>query len=166
MTYIKQLEKVKRYLNRIDPKIGYHGVQIDYEDNLWSFFQNAWHLKDYIKNEDSIIQFPIEKIVESYSSLKICADIANRTKHLKLYRQNRVDAKHVSTDVKVVVPINIQDILNNKNKPYPIIKAEGSYYNYIIQESNGTKHKAVELANQIVKDWEEIISKYVKLKTP
>lgn len=164
MSYKEQLKKVKRFLNKIDPVQKYHGDQIEYEDNLWSFFQNAWHLKDHIKNDESINQFPIESVVDTYLSLKICADLANRTKHLKLTKMNRVDAKHFGTDVKVVIPISLTEILSSDQKPYPIIKAAGSLYNYVIQDSSGAKYNAIELAHQIVKDWEEIIANNVENK--
>jgi hypothetical protein len=163
MSYLLQFERVKRYLCKIDPPTRYHGDQIEYEDNLWSFFQNAWHLKDWIKNDTLIKRIPIEKIVEKYNSLKICADMANRTKHHQL-KNKRLDAMHFSTDVIVDIPTTLYDILTSDEKPYPIIKASGSTYNYVIEDVFGNKYKAIELAHEIVKDWEDIISKHVKNK--
>lgn len=161
MSYIEQFKRVKRYLDRIDPANKYHGDQLEFEDNLWSFFQNAWHLKDHIKNDHSINHVQIESIVDSYHSLKICADVANRTKHRLLTKKNRVDANHISTHVKIIIPVSLEETLISKQKPYPTLKAEGSLYNYVIQDSSGLKYEAIDLAHQIVRDWEEIIERHI-----
>jgi hypothetical protein len=161
MSYLNQFERVKRYLAKVNPSTKYHGNQIEYEDNLWSFFQNAWHLKDWIKNDSAIIKIPIEKIIGKYNSLKICADMANRTKHFQLTTANRLDAKHIRTDVTVKLPVNLNDILTSTEKPYPIIKASGSTYNYVIEDKYGNTYEAIGLANEIVEDWKNIISKHI-----
>lgn len=161
MSYQEQFKRVKRYLLKIDPPQSYHGDQVEYEDNLWSFFQNAWHLKDWIKNDNSIKKIPIEKITSSYNSLKVCADLANRTKHHQL-KTKRVDAKHSRTDVTIVVPIDLPDLLKRNERPAPIIKAKGSFYNYVINDNMGNNYNAIDLAKEIVKDWEEIITKYIE----
>src|SRR5438093_658411 len=57
------------------------------EDNLVSFFQNCWHLKDWIKNDDSLSQDKRNAVVrdaEASETLQFCADLANRFKHYKL----------------------------------------------------------------------------------
>jgi len=164
MSYLIQFERVKRYLGKVNPSTKYHGDQIEYEDNLWSFFQNAWHLKDWIKNDSAIIKIPIEKIVGNYNSLKICADMANRTKHYQLTMNNRLNAKHIRTDVTVKLPVNLYDIMTSPEKPYPIIKASGSTYNYVIEDKYGNTYEAIGLAIKIVEDWEDIICKHIRNK--
>ena len=64
MAYIEQIRRIERFLQRIDPPSKDHGSQVEYEDNLWSFFQNAWHLKDWIKNDPLIKTIDIEKIIK------------------------------------------------------------------------------------------------------
>jgi len=164
MTYKEQFDRMKRFLSRIDHPQYFHGEQTDYEDNLWCFFQNAWHLKDHIVNDDSIISSEIGKIAEEYSSLRICADLANRTKHSILTKKIRVDAKHIKTDVRIIIPSSLNDTISNSSKDIQIMKAEGSLYKYIIEDNTGNEYDAIDLANKIVADWEEIISHYVTTK--
>ena len=54
-----------------------------YEDDLYHFFQDAWHLKDWIKNDPAAkVKAPnIEKDLEADGAFMITADLANGTKH-------------------------------------------------------------------------------------
>ena|ERR1043166_7632534 len=58
-----------------------------YSDDLISFFQHAWHLKDWIRNDAGVPTSTREAVVgeaEKTDELLLCADIANGTKHLNL----------------------------------------------------------------------------------
>ena len=101
MAHIEQFKRVERFLQRIDPPSKDHGSQVEYEDNLWSFFQNAWHLKDWIANDPEIIKIDIENIVKKYHCLMICSDLANRTKHFKNEKFNRLDAKFTNKHINL-----------------------------------------------------------------
>jgi len=169
MAYKEQFDRVKRYYKRIDPEKKDHGNQLDYEDNLWSFFQNAYHLKDWIKNDDTIrINGDIEDIKKGYPCLVICGDIANRTKHLKLHCEKedaphpRQGAKLSGKDVNVCLPpanYKINDIL--RNKPVPISKGSTAIYNYRIIDSSGEEYNAINLAEQIIEAWTRIIELHI-----
>ena len=89
----EQLARVKRFLRRIEPR----GATDDDQDDLWSFFQHCWHLKDWLMNDLTVperIRNSVESEVEQYESLMICADLANRTKHLTLRDRSK---RRVST---------------------------------------------------------------------
>jgi hypothetical protein len=145
MAYEEQLKRVERFLQRIDPPSKDHGSQVEYEDNLWSFFQNAWHLKDWIKNDPAIKTIDIEKIVKNYFCLMLCSDLANRTKHFRLdNNHNRLDAKHTRTDVNLYLGSGV--VTNFK---------------YIIEDSSGKEYIAIDLAKEIIKAWNEIIRRNV-----
>jgi hypothetical protein len=61
-------------------------------DNLYHFFQDCWHLKDWIKNDDTLSQNTRKTILseaERTDSLSYCADLANGSKHLKLDRPRK-----------------------------------------------------------------------------
>ena len=157
MSYKEQFDRMNRLFLKIDPPTGDHGDQLNYEDNLWYFFQTAWHLKDWILNDSSIKDFGVEKIVENYHSLRMCADLANRSKHLTLTKHIREDAKPSGNDVTVFLTtaeIEYSDFINGK---IPIGKSEKSIYTYYITDKTGTKYQAIELAKEIIKDWNEII---------
>jgi hypothetical protein len=46
---LRQFARVERFLTHL--KDNRNRVQEEYEDNFWSFFQNCWHLKGWIKTE-------------------------------------------------------------------------------------------------------------------
>lgn len=82
--YIEQWERALRWHERIKVL---PDRTIDYDDYLWAFFQNCWHLKDWIKNDASVAQRSrdnIESTVKQYRPLMIAADLANGSKHLTL----------------------------------------------------------------------------------
>lgn len=146
--YEKQFERVKRFLKRAkkndDPV-----SQVDYEDDLWAFFIFAWALKDYILHfvkEYGKIEFDIEKICREYNSLKICSELANNEKHWKL---KPGEARHSKTDVFIGIPSDV-------GCEPPLVT-----YNHIIQDKN--EHSAVSLAEEIVKDWQDVISRLEKI---
>ena len=57
----------------------------NYEDDVYNFFVNCYHLKDWIKNDKAVAE-PVQNAVESYidlnRALTICGDICNARKHL------------------------------------------------------------------------------------
>ncbi len=57
-----------------------------YEDIMRAFFENCYHLKDWIKNDpqSKIPPQDIEDFINNTPSMRICADIANSQKHLRL----------------------------------------------------------------------------------
>ncbi|MEO7665529.1 MAG: hypothetical protein ABIU97_00670 [Dehalococcoidia bacterium] len=95
--YLEQYNRVQRAQARVlalAEALGKTGGtpqdHLEYEDAVIAFFQNAWHLKDWIKNDPSVAE-PIKSSVlsrfEAAVALAVCADVANGTKHLKLTRR-------------------------------------------------------------------------------
>jgi hypothetical protein len=164
MKYQEQLERINRLFLKINPPSGGHGDQSEYEDNLWYFFQTAWHLKDWIKNDSSIKDFGVQRIVENYSSLRICADLANRAKHLTLTKHIREDAKQSGNDVTVHLTTNVIDYNDLINGKIPIGTNSKTTYIYYVTDKSGSQYQAVELAKKIIEDWKEIINNYVRTK--
>jgi len=96
--YKEQFQRVLRCLKKL--KNQDRGT-LEYSDDIWSFFQNCWHLKDWIKNDPELprtIRDSIEKEIEQFESLLICADLSNRSKHSELNRNIRKDAKITRID--------------------------------------------------------------------
>ncbi len=59
----------------------------NYNDEVFAFFLNCYHLKDWIKNNEGaglIAQTDVESFINSSYPLKLCADICNSHKHLRL----------------------------------------------------------------------------------
>jgi hypothetical protein len=95
--YIEQYERVKRCYQRLQEIENgrIHDRSSDfYDDEFLTFFLNCYHLKDWIKNDDSVPQEfrgSIEKFIEDNNCFHYCADIANGAKHLKLNKRRRVE---------------------------------------------------------------------------
>ena len=56
-----------------------------YDDDLYHFFQDAWHLKDWIKNDPAVptnVRAQIEKELDNITYFRITADFANGTTHM------------------------------------------------------------------------------------
>src|SRR5437016_3705170 len=88
MRYQDQLERVRRYHKRfadLDSGIADWIPTDNYIDDMYAFFQNCYHLKDWLK-KDPAFNAPedIEKFVTKTPCLALCADICNATKHLGL----------------------------------------------------------------------------------
>lgn len=87
--YLEQFERVKRWYERFR-KIDegrQHDLSSDcYQDEVYAFFLNCYHLKDWIKN-DATVNLPkkkVEDFINQNDCMKICADICNGLKHLRL----------------------------------------------------------------------------------
>jgi hypothetical protein len=70
-----------------------HDVPSDnYLDEIYAFFMNCYHLKDWIKHDNTVapaVQQAVEPHINSSRSLKLCADICNSFKHLSLTSNGR-----------------------------------------------------------------------------
>ena len=138
----QQWDRVCRLLKRVDgPE---KGSSNDYDDDLICFFMQCWHLKDWIKNDDNLsstvrdkIKVEIDKDEECkrrYPNLAICADVANRSKHLKLERI-RVDPFLTNRDITIS------------------LGAGSATCEHTITCADGSKHNAKEVARRAVQEW-------------
>jgi hypothetical protein len=73
-----------------------HDVDSDnYLDEIYAFFLNCYHLKDWIKCDSAVPvkdQQAVEDHITANRSLRLCADICNASKHLKL--ETKKDGTH------------------------------------------------------------------------
>jgi len=65
-----------------------HTVDSEYYiDDIYAFFQNCYHLKDWLKNDNTIdakIRSSVEDLIDLTRPLRLCADLCNSLKHLHL----------------------------------------------------------------------------------
>jgi hypothetical protein len=107
-------------------------------DALFHFFQDAYHLKDWIKNDPSVpssVQIEVETAVTK-SPLSVCADICNASKHLKLTTAKTGDLMTEVASQSVTVHMGSH-----------------SEHSWTV-ESGGSVWDAQDLANQVVDAWE------------
>jgi hypothetical protein len=96
--YRAQLDRARRFLERVqstEPR-----RDVDYQDDVWAFFQNCWHIKDWLEHDrrvPEVVRDSVKKAAYKSRVLRVCADVANGTKHLKLTRRDgkRVRARAV-----------------------------------------------------------------------
>jgi hypothetical protein len=57
-----------------------------YQDEAYAFFQNCYHLKDWLKNDPTTAAAvnDIEEFICRSQNLSLCADVCNGSKYLKL----------------------------------------------------------------------------------
>jgi hypothetical protein len=136
--YRDQLDRVRRYLNRVltlgrkDPYV------IDYQDDVWSFFQNCWNLKDWMKHDPLVPREVKDRVVvaaESSTILAVANDIANASKHLKL-NSPQANAAHSLTQIAASGPESLIECMI---------------------EVNGRRRPASEVAAECVAEWERIL---------
>ena len=141
-TYREQFERVERFLDRVRRK---ETDTVEYMDDLWAFFQNAWHLKDWVKYDSSIPKDKSGRIIkaaEASDVIQICADLANRSKHLALTRKDRKGADVTGRNITIVIGGNTSSKITHN-----------------VGLNDGSVVIAQYVAEQIVVEWAEILTK-------
>ena len=95
---MEQFERTKRYLERIrDIYSGIfsssgHNKEI-YDDDVITFFIHCYHIRDWIihLNSVGVSAKQVDEFINAHTSLKVCADLANGSKHCKLTRNLRTE---------------------------------------------------------------------------
>jgi hypothetical protein len=139
--YIEQWERVKRWWTRVhevshgrshvfDPDFG--------EDEIFAFFLNCYHLKDWIKNDSSSgdLKDLVEDYINKSLALSICADLCNGLKHLKRDSTRGKNAKF-GPSTHQILDVNSSTIAITST----IVTDSGSF-------------DAFEIASQCLVEWE------------
>jgi len=137
-----QYDRMKRTYDRAMKE---HKSSVAYEDHLTHFFQDCWHLKDWIRS-DKYISPPISEIEEQVNArdtLVIVGDLANGGKHLVLN-----DRRKITKGAKVV------------RSNTTIVPGEGSTFEYIIRLDDGTFRDAREVAKEACEEWDRLLRKW------
>jgi len=140
--YKEQFERVNRWYNRFK-KINSgkeHNRNTEYDkDDVYIFFVNCHHLKDWIIHDESIREDIEDKVIEfiKEDELDLCREICNAVKHLN------EKPKFSKSETKLKLP----------EKEIKI--------NYTIETENGDED-AFELATKCMEKWEEFIKKEIK----
>lgn len=95
---MEQFDRAQRYLNKI--RNIYSGVfssyshdKDGYDDDVISFFIHCHHIRDWIiqLNKVGVTPKQVESYVNEHLALKICADLANGSKHCRLTKNIRTN---------------------------------------------------------------------------
>jgi hypothetical protein len=144
-----QWARIERWLTRFSQTNNGrpHERESDYyRDEAYAFFQNAYHLKDWLKNDPTVSArvSDVESVVAASHDLRLCADLCNGSKHLKLTKaKESVDTKLGKQDFRLAVA----------GDP-PTISAKYEL------ESGGKTYDAFTVAQACMTEWEA----YLKAK--
>jgi hypothetical protein len=152
----QQLERVRRYRDRVERLYGGEVLNRPNEellDDVHAFFQNCYHLKDWLKNDSSYTKHAsqeIEDFVTNTPELALCADICNALKHLILQRARSGQA-HTFQPTELI--IDLEDSLDAPAEPAQTRIAIRAFI-----EHGDFIHDVRDLARTMVSRWETFVS--------
>jgi hypothetical protein len=150
----QQYDRMQRWFARYQQlKQGrLHDVASDnYVDDIYAFFQNCYHLKDWIKNDPDApegLGKAVEEFINSNRPLRLCADLCNGLKHLGLDRKPR--SGEAPTFGKKLYKVTVGNTI-----PTSIS------LDYQIETTTGPI-EAFELASQCVAAWDLFIASHAQ----
>lgn len=72
-------------------------------DALFHFFQDAYHLKDWIKHDPLTSHLNVEEFARNSMPIRLCADLCNGTKHFALTKSHLIREEAAFTGQSVTV---------------------------------------------------------------
>lgn len=110
---------------------------------MWAFFQNCWHLKDWVRNDPLASDAQKKSVIDQAHAsvlLGICRDLCNGTKHLKLDRKpsSGTGAAHHHVNITIT-------------------PGESSSMDCKVEDGHGNLISGKQLARDCVADWERIL---------
>lgn len=166
-----QFDRMLRSLSKVEQRDADPTLQLD---DLYHFFQDCWHLKDWIKNDDTLSQVTRDAIVkeaEKTESLNFCAELAIESKHLVLKhpRKEKKGATLWRWDItqKTSDPNKATVAKRSANDDVPENDSTNSEValrtsQYVIASQRGTLPPGgiVAFARQAVQDWKDLLNKH------
>jgi hypothetical protein len=134
-SWAQQWSRVERwYLRFSETNSGRrHDRESDYyQDEAYAFFQNAYHLKDWLKNDpnSSAIVSDIEQVISQSRNLSLCADLCNGSKHLRLDRprasaDTKIGQRHFSVGLSEPQTISARYVVESAGASYDAFAVAG-----------------------------------------
>jgi hypothetical protein len=113
---------------------GQHNIgSDDARDAMMHFFQDAYHVKDWLKNDPNV-SVDSEAAVRASVVLEVCADQANGGKHMALNHLARHGAAPTAQNVAIMIGV-------------------GSAHSWPIEAADGTTWDADKLADDVIATW-------------
>lgn len=136
--YRSQLDRTRRFYDRVTKKPEGTPYIIDYQDDVWSFFMHCWHLKDWIKRDPLVpddMKTRIRAAVHESKVLAVANDLATAAKHVEVY-ESRAGAEHAFLRLDHSSGVSTLD--------------------YIVTV-NGEQRSSRQLAGHCMREWERIL---------
>jgi hypothetical protein len=140
-TYRAQLDRVRRMRARFDDR---HDSMEAAQDIMWSFFQNCWHVWDWVEHDPALVTpaqraavaLEMRKVSKTVgSTMMLCRGICNATKHLET---KPGEARHSHMNANI-----------GGNRPR---------MECIIDDGNGNRIAGHDLADRCIAEWERILT--------
>jgi hypothetical protein len=154
----KQFQRVQRaFMKVLDNK---NRKPEEYEDDVWGFFMNCWHLTDWIKNDiDGVARATREKIefeVNSHPALMMVGKLANKQNHINVTRGMTKAGSAQATRGRVTGGAYI----DNRSGPRNPGKDGQEIMLLVVVDKKGDEISVKKLATDAMKNWMAIIKKY------
>lgn len=146
--YRHQLDRARRFLDRVETQMeGFEDMSdVEFQDDMWSFFQHCWHVKDWLRNDPLASQRPAEvseacRQAHASTTLMTCRDLCNGTKHLKLTQPGAgTGASHSHIDVTIA-------------------PEQGRFeMDCMVDDGHGNLISGKQLARDCIAEWERILA--------
>ena len=146
-TWRDQYERMERSHERLLRTTDslHHVGSADARDTLFHFFQDAYHLKDWLKNADPPVLTntqAVEHFVNASEAMRICADLCNGQKHSRLNEENHPTNPPRTGDKNTAVGTQSATVRVGAGKEHA----------WTIT-SNGKPQDALDLAAKVIADW-------------
>lgn len=140
--YRDQLARARRFLDRVlrQPVEWDEWDDVAFQDFMWAFFQNCWHLKDWIAKDPVMPAATKEALkiaIRASPILPIARDMANGTKHFKLDSAN-IRAQHHHVDTTIIPGVSTQMDL-------------------LVEMGDGSLRSGLDVAKECIAEWESIL---------
>jgi hypothetical protein len=148
--YIQQMARTYRFLDRYKTS---RNIPIDVEperfneleDFLWAFFQNCWHINDWIRHDESLpktLRDAVSEDVKINTAILMAADLANGMKHFS----RKSEREKVGAQCRQISAI--------PNADYTWL------FDHEISLRDGTRHSALEAGEAAMNAWSEILCRH------
>lgn len=127
----------------------------DCQDEVYAFFQSAYHLKDWLKHSGAPVA-DVEAFINGSPELCICADLCNGSKHLRLTTPH-ADAGTGIASRSVTINAPSAGLVTRGDVVTPVQGTGGSIQTTYGITSGGRTYDAFALAEECMKQWERYL---------
>lgn len=157
MKYLEQWERVKRWHARLQNFNSFKtsATAEEVQDNLYAFFLNCYHLKDWLKQSFPEKSAKVEALYDKNKGvlcLKICADMTNANKHTRLLERTARSNNH-ATSILSISATRTLHITQPKTLTPPMPGIRWSFDIFF----DDKKYDAYEVANQCMEELEKYL---------
>jgi hypothetical protein len=150
-SYLEQYNRMIRWYSKFEEinKGILHTKDTDFlKDEVYSFFQNCFHLKDWIEKDIPKLKRDVENLVKTEVCFKICEDICHGSKHFRLRKYSNFEdqpdfkRQEIKFDIGGAIKINFEIDFKGKN------------------------YEAFDIATECVNKWKDFIKNKVEINPP